>query len=157
MENYWTFERVKTISRIFMASEIPQELTDKILHELAGARNMDDIVMEVCEKTGLDWEDAEAYVNNLSTENENRITLAQSPLLVLLALGIFLVGVGIVLNELYQAYQTYLSGSQGFVLYVFVNGIGIFWNLVLGSAIIMGSLKGMENVWRAIFERLGIG
>ena len=99
-----------------MATEIPQELTDKILNDLTDARNMDDIVMEVCEKTGLDWDDVEAYVNNLSAENENKITLAQSPLLVLLALSIFLLGVGIILNELYQAYQTYLSSSQGFVL-----------------------------------------
>lgn len=140
-----------------MAKEIPQELTDKILNDLTDARNMDDIVMEVCEKTGLDWDDVEAHVNNLSAENENKITLAQSPLLVLLALSIFLLGVGIVLNELYQAYQTYLSSSQGFALYIVVGGGGIFWNLMLGSAMIVGSLKGMEDVWRAIFEWLGIG
>jgi hypothetical protein len=141
-----------------MSTEIPHEITEKILHDLSDARNMDDIVMEVCEKTGLGWEDVEAYVNHFSTENESRITLAQSPLLALLALSIFLLGVGLVLYGLYDIYQIYLVSSQSFalVLYLLTSGSGIFWNLMLGTAMIIGSLKGMQNVWAAIFERLGI-
>ena len=139
-----------------MPTEIPQEINEKILHDLSEARNMDDIVMEVCEKTGLGWEDVETYVKRFSTENENRITLAQSPLLALLALSIFLLGAGIVLSVLYDIYQIYLVSSQSFTFYLLMNGSGIFWNLMLGIAIIIGSLKGMQNVWAAIFEKLGI-
>jgi hypothetical protein len=43
-----------------MPIEISQELTTKILDDLADVRDVDDIVMEVCEKTGLTWEEVEA-------------------------------------------------------------------------------------------------
>ena len=136
--------------------EIPQEVTKKILHDLTDDRDMDDIVMEVCEKTGLGWEEVEKYVNRLSIEDKSEITLAQSPLLVLLALGTFLAGVVVILYGLYQAYLIYSANSQAFVLYLVTNGGGLFWNFILGTAMITGSLKGMEEVWEAIFERLGM-
>ncbi len=139
-----------------MPMEIPQEVTEKILHDLTDARDIDDIVMEVCEKTGLGWEEVEKYVNRLSIEDKSAITLAQSPLLVLVALGTFLAGVVVILYGLYQAYLINLTNSQALVLYLVTNGSGLFWNFILGTAMITGSLKGMQDVWEAIFERLGM-
>ena len=140
-----------------MPTKISQEVTTKILEDLTDARDVDDIVMEVCEKTGLDWELVEAYVNRLSAENKNKITLAQSPLLTLLALGTFLLGAGVILYGFYQAYLIYLANSQAFGLYLLTSGGGLFWNFVLGTAMITGSLAGMQDVWEAIFEKLKIG
>ena len=139
-----------------MSTKIPQEVNEKILEDLTDVRDIDDIVMDVCEKTGLDWNEAETYVNGLAVKNKNKITLAQSPLLVLIALGTFLAGAAIILSDIYQAYEIYLANTQAFVIYMVTNGSGLFWNFILGTAMITGSLKGMEDVWVAIFEKFGV-
>jgi hypothetical protein len=143
-----------------MTGKIPREVTEKILEDLTNARNMDDIVADVCEKADLDWEQAEFFVNRLSAENESRIILTQSPILVLLALFTFLTGVGLVFYALYQFYMVYSADTKTFLfqmLFLGMNGQSVFWSLLLGVAMIFGSLKGMESIWAAIFERWGRG
>ncbi len=139
-----------------MPNEILQELTTKILDDLAGARAVDDIVMEICEKTGLNWEEVEAYVHQLAAENENEIAVSQSPLLTLLALVTFGGGVAIIFSALDQVVQIYLANPHALIIYLASNGGGLFGNLLLGIAMVAGSLKGMQQVWEAIFRKFGI-
>jgi hypothetical protein len=141
-----------------MTGKVPQELTEKVLADLTSARNRDDIVSEVCEKMNLDWKRGEALVNRLAAENEDKITVSQSPLLVLLALFTFVSGVTLVLYAFYQLYLVYSADTQTFLfqmLFLGMNGQSVFWSLLLGGAMILGSLKGMESVWAAILERWG--
>ena len=63
-----------------MAAKIPVEVTETVLEDLIGARNMDEIVLDVCEKTGLNRKQADAYVTRLFVENRDRISLSQKVL-----------------------------------------------------------------------------
>jgi hypothetical protein len=140
----------------FMTRKIPRKVAEKVLEELTSARNMDNIVAEVCEATDLDWEQAESFVNHLAAKNEDSIILSQSPVLVLLALFTFVSGVFIVLYDLYQFYLVYSADSETFLfqmLFWGMNSQGFFWSFLFGVAMILGSLKGMEDVWGAIFEK----
>lgn len=139
-----------------MPNEILQVLTTKILDDLADARAVDDIVMEVCEKTGLNWEEVEAYVHRLAAENENEIAVSQSPLLTLLALVTFGGGIAIIFSSVEQVVQIYLANPHALIIYLASNGAGLLGNLLLGIAMIAGSLKGMQHVWESIFRKLGI-
>jgi hypothetical protein len=144
------------VTRLFVENKSRIALSQKILEDLTDARNMDDIVREVCEKTDLDWTRASSLVNRLAAENSDRIILSQSPLLVPLALFTFLSGAMLVIYDLYQFYQVYSADSKTFLfelLFLGMNGSWIFWSFLLGIAMIFGSLKGMEDVWEAIFER----
>ena len=103
---------------------------------------MDDIVREVCEKTDLDWKQAESLVNRLAAENEDKITVSQSPLLVPLALFTFISGVTLVLYDLYQFYLVYSADSKTFLfqmLFLGMNGQVLFWSFLLGMAMIFGA------------------
>jgi hypothetical protein len=133
-------------------------VTEKILKDLTSARNMDDIVAEVCEKTNLDWEQAESLVSHLSTENDDRITLSQSPVLVLLALFTFVSGVALLIFVVSQLYQVYSASTETFLfemVFMGMNGQILFWSFLFGVAMILGSLKGMARIWEAILERWG--
>jgi hypothetical protein len=141
-----------------MSRKIPREVTEKILKDLTSARNMDDIVAEVCEKTNLDWEQAESLVSHLSTENDDRITLSQSPVLVLLALFTFVSGVALLIFVVSQLYQVYSASTETFLfemVFMGMNGQILFWSFLFGVAMILGSLKGMARIWEAILERWG--
>jgi hypothetical protein len=139
-----------------MTEKIPQELIGKILADLTAARNMDDIVREVCESANLDWKQSEALVYHLAAKNRHDITLSQSPVLVLLAFFTFISGVGLVFYGLYQFYLVYSADSKTFLfqmLFLGMNGQSVFWSLLFGGAMIFGSLKGMQSVWAAVLER----
>jgi hypothetical protein len=56
---------------------IPMEVAEKVLEDLIDSRNINDIVQEVCETTGLNSKRAEAYVTRLFVENRDRIALSQ--------------------------------------------------------------------------------
>ncbi len=138
-----------------MPEQIPEELTSQIIERLTNSENVDDIIMDVCNEEELDWGQAEMLVKRIHAENKNKIVLAQSPLLVLLALGVFLTGVGLIVYDLYQIYLDYAYFSEGFVIYLTLNGEGIVGTFILGVAMVIGSLKGMQAVWEAIFEWMG--
>ena len=141
-----------------MTGKIPLEMTEKVLADLTDARNVDDIVADVCEEADMDWKQAESFVNHISAENEDRITLSQSPLLILLALFTFVSGSILVFYDLYQFYRVYSADSQTFLfemLFLGMNGSWIFWSFLFGVAMILGSLKGMTKIWTAILERFG--
>lgn len=65
------------MERVDMTAKVPTEVTEQVLEDLISARNMDDIVREVSEKTGLDSKGAESYVTRLFVENKDRIALSQ--------------------------------------------------------------------------------
>ncbi|MBI5950923.1 MAG: hypothetical protein HY865_04650 [Chloroflexi bacterium] len=146
------------VTRLFAENKDRITLSQKVLGDLTAARNVDDIVREVCERTDLDWKQAEALVNRLSAENNERITVSQSPVLVPLALFTFITGVVLVVVAVSQLYQVYSASTETFLfemLFLGMNGQILFWSFLLGMAMILGSLKGMQSVWAAIFEWLG--
>ncbi len=138
-------------------------LEKEILERLKDGENRDDIILSIAEREGLGWQEVESTLNAAETEHASDITLAQSPLLVLLALGIFLAGIaliGVAVHDIAQTFNAYASEKGltgvGFVFYMFTYG-GYFWELaLLGMAMVFGSLRGMQDVWTALFDRLNI-
>ena len=144
------------------------ELEKQIIERLENGENKNDIILDLCENANMNWPQAEAMVEEVHAENQAHIALAQSPLLVSIALIIFIGGAGIIIYSAYALFVMYSvfrdlyaptnpSGvAMGFLWYLFINGEGLLGMTILGTAMMIGSLKGMENVWTAIFENLGI-
>lgn len=136
-----------------------------ILERLANGESHDDIILDVCENARISWSEAEALLDRVSTQKKHHIVLAQSPLLVLIALAVFFGGMGLVIFSSFSiaaVFRSYFDaksgsvGALGIVLYLFIYG-GYLWFLaLLGLGMIIGSLKGMQDVWEAIFAKLGI-
>jgi len=136
-----------------------------LLERLVSGKSHDDIILDLCETENMTWSEAEALLERVSTEKENHIVLAQSPLLVLIALAIFIGGVGLIVYSAYNitiafhsCYDT-KSGSVdalGLSLYLFTYGGYLWFFAFLGLGMVVGSLRGMQDVWAAIFHKLGI-
>jgi len=138
-------------------------IEEKILERLTNAEDRDKIIMDLCEQKDINWPEAQAMVESIEKQKKDQIVLAQSPVLVLIALATFLGGfvlMGISVYDITIVYNTYTSAkspaSAGFLLYLFTYG-GFFWELaLLGITMIVGSLRGMQDVWQAIFEKIGL-
>lgn len=151
-----------------MLTPISSELEKKILQRLEDGDDRNDIILDLCESQGLDWQEAESMVDSVHAEHEVDITLTQSPLLVFLALVIFLAGVGLMAYVAYDVTAMYKmldgihprtpdTGPLGSLLtYLMLTGNQYLGLLVLSIAMIVGSLRGMQDVWAAIFAKIGL-
>ncbi len=140
------------------------ELEEQIIERLENGEDKDDMLLDLCESMNIGWPEAEALLERIEAENKNHIVLAQSPLLVLIALATFLGGLGLIgfaVFSLVAILESLLHsvgelGVIGDLVYLFAYGAQ-FWALaLLGLGMVIGSLRGMQDVWAAIFEKLGI-
>jgi hypothetical protein len=74
-----------------MLSDLDTYLTTR----LAQAANRDDLILEICQKTGAGWEDAEARLRVLEETRQALIQRRQVPYLFILSLGAFTGGLAL--------------------------------------------------------------
>lgn len=140
-------------------------LEEKIVERLANGESQNDIILDLCEHENMSWSEAEAMLERVHAARKNHIVLAQSPLLVLIALALFIGGLGLIgfaasalsfiLESLIQTAGDGL-GVIGNLMYLFTYGAQYLAIGLLGLGMVAGSLRGMQDVWQAIFEKLGL-
>jgi hypothetical protein len=138
-------------------------IEERILQRLTDAEDRENIILDLCETENLNWSEARSMVAAVEARKKNQIVLAQSPVLVMIALGIFIGGLVLLVYAVYNiaiAYETYAStlspASVGFLLYLLTYGGFLLEFVILGFAMVVGSLTGMQDVWRAVFEKIGL-
>ncbi len=68
-------------------------LTLYVIQELGGHADPDDIILEVCLRGGMDWNQAEAFVREITSKHARTIAKKRSPLLLFIAIPTFLAGI----------------------------------------------------------------
>ena len=104
-------------------------------------------------------------LDKIQAEHRDHITLKQSPVLVAVALSIFIGGLGMVavaaygLSTMLQPLAGSVADGLGLVgnlMYLFAYG-GQFWGIgIIGLGMIVGSLRGMQDIWTSLFNKLGL-
>jgi hypothetical protein len=159
------------------------ELVAGIIKRLSDSDDPDDIIMDICQKTGWSWSEAEGLVNRVREEDELKITQKQMPILVGVAFFIFAAGLVLTGYGLY-AIVTTLAVHQGdlgprditsYIMPVIEKGIDPasalqpavfpYFNLIVGFilspisallfgiAMILGSLLGLRDAWSVLLNR----
>ncbi len=104
----------------------PAELTESVVRDLSRRRSRNDLILSVCQASGMDWVEAERFIRQVEANQGPMIARRQRPLLVSLALA------GIVGG---------LIGSVGVVLATLDGWIILFLNLpvpYLGNVVLFG-------------------
>ena len=71
----------------------PEELDAWIEDQLVSHASRDDIILEVCNRTGMDWNHAEARVQAVELYRAEQIRRRRSPLWILLGVAIMIGGI----------------------------------------------------------------
>ena len=148
------------------------ELSTFIIHHLSEEDDPDDIILALCEKNDLSWQEAETLVKNVQVEDGQVIAKKQFPLLFMLALAIFIAGMGLIGYGLFTILSEFsiiqtnlnnihhiLSDMDAFTnLYVsmetiITTGGSPITIIILGTGMILGSLFGMRDAWSSILEQ----
>ena len=156
------------------------EIERHILEELYREGDRDDLIAEICSLTRLDWDQAAALVEGVRARNESSIARRRFPLLLALALVIFIGGLSLTGYGLYGLYLVFI-GAGGipddlttFFMPVIEEGLDpvramgpalpLYLRLfvyfvfspisatLIGIAMLYGSLQGMRRVWASMFQ-----
>jgi len=141
---------VQEIPEIETASPIPEDVLEaEILKALGKNRKQSDVVVLVCEKTGMNWAQAQRMVAGVATKHHKKLTTRRNWLTFPLSITGIIVGGALVaaaiaedyeaarqINELIQGNSSYV-GDLEFVIRESL------WALATGSLLFIGGVAGL--------------
>ncbi len=126
------------------------ELTTYVMQRLGQHVTRNDLVFELCQRTGMSWDQATAFVREVEEQHGPQIARRQSLLFVVLGVGILLTG--IVLTYMSLNYVTgVLNGSISW--FDLRRDYYAIARLITGIAMILGSLYGLWKVYLSVLPR----
>jgi hypothetical protein len=136
----------------------PKPLADRIANKLAHGIPIRDLVAEVSEATGMDWDASEKYIREIAHFRQAHIANQRFPILALISLGTALLGIGILaytilpLQADLSAALASLTDSSALnlALHFFANS-PVFGEILVGVLMVFGGLIGLA---RALYDRL---
>lgn len=123
-----------------------EELTPFIIKELGKHHERRDIIQKICERSGLDWKEADQLIALVEAQHKRAIAGRQTPLLLFLSVGTLLLGLGLVAFNMQILSAFFQKDILGQVLSVQSSYYQII-GLVTGVGMTVGGLVGL---WRAI-------
>ena len=125
-----------------------EQAKEFVIRELGRNHPKNDVILELCEQSGMDWAEATNFLEQVEIEHDRDIALKQSPIIVFLG-SIFLIG-GLILTV-----SIAIMTLQGYVIFLLKLPIPYLGNLfyfVIGVALITGSLSGMWSTLKKIWN-----
>ncbi len=128
-----------------------EELTRRIVAELARHHNRNDIIQMVCDKAGMEWPEAEYWVKRVEADQAHAIARKEGPLLIFVSIGTLLIGAAMLA---YSA-EFFLAFFQGQPLDMLLSLRSGYYRLiggVTGIGMVIGGLIGLYNTVLRYFE-----
>jgi len=143
-----------------------EEQTAYIIHHLSEGDAPRDLIFDLCQKYNLSWPQAEALVQRVQTDNSADISRKQFPLLAVLALAIFVAGLGLIGYSVYLFALPFIEGNVNngtpadaanysyYILQVIIGSRGtVIYAFIIGIGMVFGSLLGMRDAWSSILNK----
>lgn len=83
------------------------ELEAYILKSITMGRKDNDLVMELCEKESMTWDQAQRFVAHVRIQNRESLSRQQNIIVIVLSVGILLAGIALTLSSAQEAYTVY--------------------------------------------------
>ena len=127
---------------------ITQENTAFVINELGKHRNRNDLIMALCEKTGGSWNEMQRFVQQVESQNRQKITARQSPILIMIGVTTIIMGL---LLTVYMAIETW-HGSNYFLIGTPIPYSGNVFYGVTGLGMLGGGTLGTLRTLRSLMK-----
>jgi hypothetical protein len=142
---------------------------------LGRAASEDDVIYSVCQETGLDWEQAQALVEQVKNEHLDEIDARQLPIKSALSSVFYLLGIALVVGPVIYLWIM-LDVTRTFLVFVSKPSTvdaetafkllgsrcallgwfelpSIFFTMLVGVGIIGANVRYMSGIWENLFSR----
>lgn len=76
-----------------------EEAVNFVIQELGKHSSQNEIIVALCQKTGMAWSQAEEFIQQVQVEHKQAISSRQSPLLIGISVGLIIVGLGLIFSN----------------------------------------------------------
>jgi hypothetical protein len=128
-----------------------QAAREFIVRELGRHTNRNDILMALCKAFDIQWEDAESLMRDAETYDGHRIARKQSPLLIILGLGVIIGGLVLTIDAMMFFWDlTQMQGTEqlAYSQYSYIMG----GSLITGIAMMAGGVIGFRRFISAVLR-----
>ena len=127
-----------------------EELTTLIIKELGKHRDRNQIIQRICERSGLNWKEAERLIILVEAQHRRTIVVRQTPLLLFLSIGTLLLGIGLLAFNMQVLAAFFQSDLLSQVLSLPSSYYKIL-GLITGLGMTVGGAVGLWKAFGAIF------
>ena len=93
-----------------------EEAINYVIQELGKHKSQNDIIVALCQQTGMAWSQAEGFVNQVQAEHQHDISSRQSPLLIGISVGLIIVGLGLIFSNVDYFMGLFNQDAMGLAL-----------------------------------------
>jgi len=128
-------------------------LTEFVVRELAHGQDRNQVIAQLCERTGQRWPEVEAFVLSIESTEAPRITRRQIPTLLLILVPTLIAGLGLTAWATYvlildaRMYDQQFGGALPLGLFALAaQHWQTLWVILTGMAMIAGSGVGLGQI-----------
>lgn len=129
-----------------------QALTDYIIDQLGHHVSRNDLIFDICQRTGLAWSQVSDLVAQVEQQAQKKTALKQSPLLLIVALGILMGGLFLACGALMYFLELARAGMFALDPFSLRRDFLATIRLFTGFAMIIGSLIGVGSLLRTFLK-----
>ena len=152
-----------------------KDLHSYIVTRLGRAASEDDVIYSVCQETGLDWEQAQALVEQVKNEHLDEIDARQLPIKSALSSVFYLLGIALavgpviylwIMLDVTRTFLVFISNPSTVDAETAFKLLGsrcallgwfelpsIFFTMLVGVGIIGANVRYMSGIWENLFSR----
>jgi len=127
-----------------------EELTTLIIKELGKHRDRNQIIQRICERSELNWKEAERLIILVEAQHRRTIVVRQTPLSLFLSIGTLLLGIGLLAFNMQVLAAFFQSDLLSQVLSLQSSYYKIL-GLITGLGMTVGGAVGLWKAFGAIF------
>ena len=126
-----------------------EKATEFVIRELGKHHNRNEIITALCEQMGLNWQEAGKLVQEIESQHGRAIAARQSPIVIVLGIGLLIVGIGLTCYEsmffmnFFQSRHDVLSVDNALEIRSVYYQAG---SLLTGISMIIGGIVGSWEV-----------
>jgi hypothetical protein len=118
-------------------------VTDYIVYKLGKHVSKNDIIFDLCQRTGKSWDQVSALVASVEQKHESRIARQQSPLYLIIAIGIFIAGLYLTCSGMFYFVNLIADGTAGIDPLALRRDYTTFIRIGTGLAMMVGASVGL--------------
>lgn len=122
----------------------PAKLTEHVVRDLSRHRSRNDILISICNATGMDWTEAQRFLHQVELNQGDKIAARRRPLLIVMSLA------GII-GGLLTAVGLIIATLDGWIIFFLKLPIPYLGNIVyfsVGVLAFVGGLVGLQSAMK---------